>query len=121
MPATSGVNFATYNASLSKQERKALGILAVTGTHCIDLDSCGEAQVLSVWRFVDGKALTTMDKAVISKLQSKFLTCAKDADKIKACLNTLAQTGCLWEEAYKASPRPFGSLQTGRAEMSVRN
>lgn len=116
MVATSEVDFAKVNASFSKAARKDLGILAVTHTHCIDLDSFGPAQVLSVWRFVDGMALTTMDKPLIEKLQSEFAGCASDVDKVKACLSTLAQAGCIWQQAYKASPRPFRQLQTARLE-----
>ena len=113
-----GFDIRAFHAALSKQERKALGILAVTATHCSEIDYCGSYTILSLVRYSDGHAKICDDAEQCHALIKELQTYETDEDKIKACLHRMQASP--WVSSHKATNKPFLGFATHAYEAKIK-
>lgn len=104
-------DIAQWHATLTPQEKKELGILAICKTHFLERDQYAGHDLLTLSRYVDGAAMTWTESKDIDRLL-KSVQRLTDAGKIKACLRAMQQAGTPWEIVHKDGIKPFLRLQT---------
>jgi hypothetical protein len=100
------------------QERKLLGILAVTDTHCVEVDIAGALFLVTVRRLYNGQALTLQSKGVFDSVHSLRSLFKDDGAFVRQCVGAIKalDPDVRWEASYKVLHRKWWLLPTAKAE-----
>lgn len=102
---------------LTPAERKDMGIVYLSRTHLVEVDTSAGVHYASLDRFMDGKSLMTFDKALVKDVKAETLRPVPHTVYRVATL--LKATGVLWETHNKTKPWEWCTLATALAERPL--